>query len=133
MSKLGQLLLVVLSSDQPGEVAAAIAALRKQLDKAGRDIHWLADQLSKIVDAPAVTKHVPGHVRRTAQSGLWWLQLEFCIGNLEKLREREAEFIESLMDQWTVKDVRWTPSAKQLRWLQNIYDRLQMGDPFGRW
>lgn len=135
MSKLGQILLVLLSSDQPGEIANAAALVRKELEKAGRDIHWLAEQLERIIKAPAVREHTPSVFRRhrMGDPGEWWVMLEFCITKLLFLDERESEFIESLMDQWTNKSARWVPSAKQLRWLTAIYNRLQAGDPFGRW
>jgi len=133
MKKLREVLLILLSSDQPGEIAAAAAVIRRELAKAGRDIHWLAEQLARIMEAPAVSTHVPGHVRRTAKEGIWWKQLEFVINKLVFLNDREVEFIESLFQQWSLKNATWTPSPKQLRWLDAIYNRLQQGDPFGRY
>jgi len=45
--RLEQFMLVMLSSDQPGEVAAASAMLKRELKKGGKDIHWLKDNLLK--------------------------------------------------------------------------------------
>lgn len=134
MKKLREVLLVLLSSDQPGEVAAAASVIRKELAKAGRDVHWLAEQLARIMEAPAVGNHT-GHVmtRHQKANGQWWKQLEFCINKLVFLNDREVEFIESIFQQWSMKSATWTPSAKQLRWLDAIYNRLQSGDPFGRY
>jgi hypothetical protein len=134
MKKLREVLLVLLSSDQQGEVAAAAAVIRKELAKAGRDVHWLADQLAKIMEAPLVTKqtNVGVYTNRRAQTD-WTTQLNDCVSKVIVLNDREAEFITSLYEQWTIKGIRWEPTAKQLRWLQAIHEKLQHGDPFGRW
>jgi hypothetical protein len=47
IKRLEQFMLVMLSSDQPGEVAAASAMLKRELKKGGKDIHWLKDNLLK--------------------------------------------------------------------------------------
>ncbi|MDI3561300.1 hypothetical protein [Bradyrhizobium sp. Arg816] len=41
--KLGKLLRLALSSDQPGEITAAVGALRRAMCAAGLDLHQLAD------------------------------------------------------------------------------------------
>lgn len=45
--KLGKLILM-LSSDQPGEVAAAASAIGRELSALGRDWHWLAEQVATL-------------------------------------------------------------------------------------
>jgi hypothetical protein len=45
LKRLEQFMLIMLSSDQPGEVAAASAMLKRELKKGGKDIHWLKDNL----------------------------------------------------------------------------------------
>jgi len=45
IKRLEQFMLVMLSSDQSGEVAAASAMLKRELKKGGKDIHWLKDNL----------------------------------------------------------------------------------------
>ena len=125
--RLKKLLLVALSSDQPGEVMAALNKVRKVLGLGGVDIHWLAGQLVE----PQV-KPPPAYARSAWSTQPvyeidWNKQLEFCTRNnvLRFLRDREVEFIISLNQQRDRNDY-WSPSPKQAAWLQSIYVRATL-------
>ena len=57
--RLRKLLLIALSSDQPGEVMNAMVKIKKVLGLAGLDIHWLAG----LIEAPSA-RPLPYHSRR---------------------------------------------------------------------
>ncbi len=59
-------LVVMLSSDEPGEVAAAAEAIGRALKAEGRDWHWLAAELA---DSEA-----PPEGRRAAADAAAWAQ-----------------------------------------------------------
>jgi hypothetical protein len=97
-------LLLMLSSDRPGEVTAAAAAIGRALKAAGTDWHGLVDGLlTPWQDAPDD----------------WETIREFCADRCDLLRPREQEFIESLAE-W-----RGRPTERQLAWLCSIYARLR--------
>jgi hypothetical protein len=108
-------LLLLLSSDQPGEVTAAAAAIGRTLRAARTDWHALANGLL------AETPQSKGRQRNDSEdaSDDWKTMREFCASHPELLRSREAEFIESLAE-W-----RGRPTEKQMGWLCAIYARLR--------
>lgn len=119
--QLRKLLLVALSSDQPGEVMAALGKVKAVLERADLDVHWLADAI-------AVTPATPLNVvwePTVAPTIDWREQLEFLTTKPERdlMSFREAEFIESVMLQWATR-TEWKPTYKQQRWLRDIYARL---------
>lgn len=111
-------LLLLLSSDQPGEVAAAAAAIGRALKAAGGDWHDLANGLLT-EPPPAAGRHRGSDRAREAPEEDWREMHEFCADHSELLRSREAEFIESL-GEW-----RGRPTEKQMGWLCAIYARLR--------
>jgi hypothetical protein len=123
--RLKKLLLVALSSDQPGEVMAALNKVRKVLGLGNVDIHWLAGQLAdvQVKPPPAYEKWQPQPMHEAD----WEDQLDFCSRNeaLRFLRDREVEFIISLNEQ-RYRNHYWSPSPKQAAWLQSIYTRTKL-------
>ena len=110
-------LLLMLSSDQPGEVAAAAAAIGRALKAAGTDWHALANGL--LAEAPQPGGHRRNDDDRQDASDGWREMHEYCAQRTELLRPREQEFIESLGG-W-----RGRPTEKQFAWLCAIYARLR--------
>ena len=110
-ARIGQLVLV-LASDRPGDSAAG-AAIVRALDRAGADIHVLANVVEQGLrnDAP------PPSIRRT---GGWRSDLALCKARLAMLTKREREFISSIAS-------RSEPTAKQQTWLRDIADRQRGG------
>ena len=124
MEKLRKLLLVVLSSDQAGEVMAASSAIAKALKRDGRDIHWLVKQVGQPQAPAPPPKATPS--TRTRWSAHWIEQLEYCLAHEGMLvRIKEADFIVSLGDQYVAHPPSWQPSVKQRDWLNAIYTKLK--------
>src|SRR5262245_39778790 len=103
-------LLLMLSSDQPGEVAAAAAAIGRVLKAAGTDWHELANGLLAETRQPK-GQHWRDNADTWDAADNWREMHEFCVECAELLRSREQEFIESL-GEW-----RGRPTEKQLAWL----------------
>jgi hypothetical protein len=109
-------LLLMLSSDQPGEVAAAARAIGRTLKSAGVDWHDLAGLLTAKAPARAPSKAQPP----PWDDDLDWHEMrKFCLEHSELLRSRELEFIENLAD-W-----RGDLTIKQHDWLGAIYARVR--------
>ena len=124
MEKLRKLLLVVLSSDQAGEVMAASAAIAKALKRDGKDIHWLAKQIGQPAPQPAPPRTKPSAT--TVWTAHWIDQIIYCGEHAERLfRKAELEFIESMTDQYLSKPPSWQPSLRQRDWLDDIYTKLK--------
>jgi hypothetical protein len=116
-------LLLMLSSDQPGEVVAAVSAIERTLQAAGTDWHDLASELTKPA-TPAHDRAAHDRHRRhddcvDVGSGDWRPLHEYCRSHLDALSSREQDFMVTL-DFWS-GDV--TP--KQRTWLEAIHARLQ--------
>ena len=111
-------LLLMLSSDQPGEVAAAAAAIGRVLKAAGTDWHALANGLLAETPRPSTRQWRDNDDTQDAADN--WHELhEYCAERIELLRSRKQEFIESL-GEW-----RGRPTERQLAWLCAIYARLR--------
>jgi hypothetical protein len=106
--RLGKLIRL-LSSDQPGEAAAAAAAIVRHLQAVGKDIHEFADAAERGLQTPDNDKH--------QQS--WRDRRAWCARHPEFLSVRELEFITSL--------ARWRghPTVKQMDWLRAIEEKIR--------
>lgn len=123
--RLKKLLLVALSSDQPGEAFAALSAINKQLKANKLDAHWLADKLNGGSPPPAA-KVQPAHTWQPARSAAvdWQEMLIHCADHRPFLKPREEEFIGSLLNQSQTR-FDWYPTDRQYNWLEAIYSRLK--------
>jgi hypothetical protein len=132
MEKLRKLLLVVLSSDQAGEVLSASSAISKLLKKDGKDIHWLVAQIGLPLFAPPL-KAAAAPSTKPSWSAHWMEQLAYCYEREQRIvRTKEADFIVSLMGQFHEGASGWQPSLKQRDWLDAIYKKLRlMEDVYG--
>jgi hypothetical protein len=120
--QLKKLLLVALSSDQPGEVMAAIGKVKKALAMAGLDVHWLAD--SVLPTAPASTPSSSPFWGPMTPVVAWQDMLGYCDGRPDRMSPREQDFVMSLLQQWGGRAY-WHPTERQLQWLTKIYTRLR--------
>lgn len=109
-NKLGKLIRL-LSSDQPGEAAAAAAALNRALLADGLDIHALAQVVER---SSLVPSEKPQDDPPSDMSDAWKETRGFCARHRDLLSERDRAFIESLAT-W-----RGRPTEKQLQWLLDI-------------
>jgi hypothetical protein len=106
-------LILLLSSDQPGEVAAAAAAITRALKAIDADWHDLGRLLTTTPVAP---------LRDTDRNGdrSGWRPLHaYCKRHPDALNSREQDFMATL-DRW-----RGNVTEKQLAWLIAIYHRLR--------
>ncbi len=116
-----QLIKLMLSSDQAGEVAGAAMALNRAITARGMDIHQFAHVIeAALVDAPSLVP-LDDHCSN------WKAVALFCRHHRDRLGGKETEFIE------TILQYRRSPSEKQLQWLNDIRDRLRAeSQPRGR-
>ena len=136
----------LLTSDQEGEVIAAVEALKRTVKTGGTDIHALAylveqangDKLNeaemrKLYDAGYEAGHAEGvraaeaKVPRDAAgfchvngSKSWREMAVFCQDRSARLRPNEAEFVDDMTGWTTCRE----PTPKQAKWLRSIYARL---------
>jgi hypothetical protein len=127
-------LTLLLSSDQPGEVAAAAHAMNRALDGAGLSWHDVAEVvrigLSEVLrargtstsggsrsSAPATSPAAP-----RAPCDDWIGDFIFCSNNWDRLVGREADLMTSLQ---RLRQQGRHPSEAQLRWLQAIVVKVQ--------
>jgi hypothetical protein len=107
-------LLLMLSSDQPGEVVNAARAIGRTLRDNDSDWHDLARRLSVPARARArETSH------RETNDKDWRATRAFCLQRMHLLSAREYEFLVDL-DRW-----RGDLTEKQHAWLVSIYQRLR--------
>lgn len=124
--RLTKLLLVMMSSDQSGEVMAARDAIAKLLKNAKLDMHWLADALTTASALPLSSPPKAAPSTQTHWSAHWIDQLLYCVQHLERVqRQNQREFLFSLAEQMDHSSKSWQPSARQRDWLNNIYDNLK--------
>ena len=82
-------LLLLLSSDQPGEVAAAAAAIGRALKAAGTDWHALANGLLAEALQPRARHWRDSDSDNTSDAADNWHEMrEFCAEHVEMLRSR---------------------------------------------
>lgn len=103
-------LILLLSSDKPGEVAAAAAQISRRLRKAGLDWHDLADAIG---EQP---------VRSRAPVARTWVDVVDHVLAPEgaSLDPRERAFAESMR---SILARGWPPSEKQQRWMRALFER----------
>ena len=112
-------LLLLLSSDKPGEVIAAAAAVGRTLHAAGADWHDLVNGLLGAAASELARKPEEPHYEPDEED--WHEMREFCLEREHKLRSREREFIHDL-ERW-----RGDLTERQAAWLCAIYERLRRG------
>jgi hypothetical protein len=116
--RLGKLIRM-LSSDKPGEVAAAAAAIGRTLAAEGSDFHALADTLCRPEPQAPPRQEPP---RRPTHEEPDWHQLACdCSERSERLSDREQEFVEDMVVWCRYRD----PTEKQQSWLLSIYRRVR--------
>lgn len=115
MVSLSQLILL-LSSDQPGEIAAAARAIGKRLAREGHDWHWFAEQVDRVIsngnsgNGYGRTDHKAAGNEIDHQAAAAWL-LDNCD---PVLSPKERDFLET-MTRWVGE-----PTEKQAAWLSAL-------------
>ena len=102
-----------LASDKSGEVVACVAALKRQLEKAGLSFHDLADRLTS--PDSAADSDVPPVFTDYAEAVEWLLATD-----AGELTARDIRFCEDMRGILR----RWPPKPKQAAWLRSLVERL---------
>ncbi|HWI28517.1 MAG TPA: hypothetical protein VN668_16200 [Stellaceae bacterium] len=99
-------LLALLASDQPGEVLATLAALRRALDGAGLDFNDLAEAIGRLA---------------SSEPAGWNELVEACLSHAEMLSERDRAFLNGVRPRVLFGG---EPSEAQKKWLRDIWKRV---------
>ena len=102
-------LLLLLSSDNAGEVAASAAGIGRVLEAHGCDWHDLATILTGDGGTPEIES--------------WRAAAEWCCGYEDLLTAKERDFVNNLAHR---SPERGQPTAKQCEWVFVIRDRLRV-------
>ena len=102
-------LVLLLSSDHDGEVVSAARAIGRMLKDAGADWHALAD---------AINLSNAAHVQHLCPP--WQRMASVCRSQGHRLSSKEFDFVSNLA--MATRE----PSEKQLKWLRDIFQRLQV-------
>lgn len=108
--QLAKFIKLIFISDQPGEIANAIAAVCRLLASENRDGHWLAERLT----APPQKQPTEQH---SDKSTVWW-----AYHHRHLLSPRDRQFIEGVAEQ------RSPLSVKQQKWLRDVVAKLERGE-----
>lgn len=129
-------ILLLLSSDQPGEVFSAVQAIGRQLQAHNLDWHAFAKMVAgRLADKNAKPEEPPHtappftHERHSSAtiSAAEATMVEEVFMGLHRIRlnEKERGFIESLRDRVENYGNRTFISPAQRKWLQDIWERMQ--------
>jgi hypothetical protein len=122
--RIARCLLLALSSDQDGEVVAAVQAARRALAIAGLDIYALASAIETGLQAPppAVDPAEPYRPRQERQEAPrdWRAEVKFCHRHRDHLFGKEPGLIDTLM-KW-----KGMPTPRQMEWLARIVARIRV-------
>jgi hypothetical protein len=130
--RLGKLIRM-LSSSNTAEVAATAGALMRTLREAGLDVHDLAAAVESAdakmfseAQAHEIYQRAFDDGKRSVQKPTYspptWREIaEDCLDAIDQLRERDADFVRSVLLRIRIGE---EPSEKQAKWLKDIYRRI---------
>jgi len=136
--KVGKLVRL-LGSDQPGELVAAVQALRRTLESAGSDLHNLAASIERGLDghgygsqdleeaflAGLEEGRKQGQASRPAPQVRTWHAVAMWLSRrLDRLDSKHHDFIRHMVDLMEHRE----PTMKQAGYLKGLFVRLG-GDP----
>jgi hypothetical protein len=132
-------LVLMLSSDQPGEASNAAAQITKALAADGKDWHWFADQVAGNVNLAALNRRVESLQRdrdyayqaaanaqrqlaeiTSAAQSKWAVALRE-LGACNNLRPNEHKFVQDLRNKFSFNP-HFKPSEKQANWFASLHD-----------
>lgn len=122
-----KLLIPRLASDNDGEIVSTVYAIKRLLSKNDCDFHDLAKSIGVASKyRSGGQKHTSKHNYNDVRGGGpdWSMVAAFCVSNIDRLGERESDFVVSVSD--SIED--WgSPTEKQAKWLRDIFLRLGGG------
>ena|SRR5438128_3939172 len=129
-------LILMLSSDQPGEALGAASAIGRFLRDAGHDWHWLASQVEGVgapVDLVVAQTRIRqleaevaevraelDQVQAERDAGDSWVKAAEEIFLSSRLSEAERNFVEDMRARYILNSA-YQPSDKQTAWFVRIY------------
>jgi len=113
-TRVGQLLRLALDSDQVGEIAGAIGAIKRTLATVGIDHHDFAELIECGLDRPARSARQPD----LDPLDDWRSSALYCMHHADQLSDKEWGFIE------TIIHYKRQPTERQREWLEAIYARI---------
>jgi hypothetical protein len=116
VDRIAKLIRLIFSTDQTGEAAAAVDAVKRLLASENVDAHWLADVFERGAAPVAVTPDEESGERDDDRSASW-----FAFHRRRSLSAKERQFVENIV----ARAAPLTP--KQRKWLHDIVDRLEAG------
>ena len=110
-------LVLLLSSDKPGEITAAAAQITRRLNRARLDWHHLTDAL-----AAGPVPNINEVRRPPAGSETSWFEAldSFASAAADDFSDRDREFIASMQ---AIIARGFTPTEKQSGWLRGLFQR----------
>jgi hypothetical protein len=106
-------LIRLLGSDTDGEALGAARALKRVLKAHGADFHTLA----ALIEAPSTAPNGGvNHFGDDRGAPNWQTMVAVCIGRFDQFTAKEQQFLKT-MQRWRGK-----PTAKQLKWLTDLFD-----------
>lgn len=111
-------LILLLSSDKPGEVAAAAAQITRRLKRAGIDWHDLNDALEGAGSVAELRRPPTGAATCWAEVVEYLAMLPDDLA--DELSDRDREFIASMQ---AIIGRGFTPTEKQAAWMRRLFQR----------
>jgi hypothetical protein len=119
LNRIPKLLRLLLIATEPGEIIAAIEALRRALASAGLDAHYVVDRYEAGAQASDKTgfsepQQTDDAAFADLRSTVW-----FCWHRRDRLGEKERAFVENICKRCTAL------TDRQRAWILDIADRLE--------
>lgn len=116
-------LLLMLSSDQDGEVVAAARAVGRCLREAGHDWHWFASRFETSTPEPEPEPEPKRDDSYVTDEDI--ATIGVMLANLEKLRPRDAEFINQMAHAIFTYGAKTFISPRQRKYLRSLLRQQQ--------
>jgi hypothetical protein len=116
--RLRNALQLALLADNDHEALAALRAARRTLEKQGRSVNWLTEQIGSLQAALPPPINYPPRRPTTWHEAVRYLQ-----GNAGYLNDNELNFVDRIANK---NPNYFQMTDRQFRWLFNIYRRVQL-------
>lgn len=129
--RLKKVLLLALEGSTDGERLTALNMAKNLLQQWGKDSHWLMARIVTNLDAPDMSRYQHWSQRQEPMpTERWETMFEYLSREpvMQRMRQREQEFINSLAYQHRRRGEGWIPTIKQTRWMAGIYTRMKVTD-----
>ena len=108
-----------LGSDRDAEVLAAVAAIRRTLDRDGRDLHDLADRLTAAPEGGTAAPRPAAPAARGAGADLEAMARTLDLCARDRLTQNQRDFVRRAR---AMLETGRTLSPAQARWLRKLHE-----------